>query len=147
MKKMKGNYYGGKYLEGRNRLERLDLFEGIVIGIYGNWLISLVDKITFTRVLVLFGITLWGYQPICLVLSFAFLLLLVGFSIFRPNLVTIRSVLVLSVGHFVGNWCALYVEGFTIKNTFFLVIGTLLFCVIYICELIRVRRIRLRVRE
>jgi len=119
--------------------DRLSLFEGIIIGIYGNWLISLLDKISFTKVTVIFDIVFWWYQPTCMILSFSCLILLVFFSIFRPHLVTRRLVFTLATGHFVGNYAGLWAEGFTIKTLFFLLIGTFLFFILYFIEIERMR--------
>lgn len=120
-------------------LDKLSIFEGIVIGIYGNWLISLLDKITFSRVPVFLGVVLWYYQAVCLVFSFACLLLLVGFSVFRPDSTTRLFVALMSIGHIVGNWCILYFEEFTLKNIVFLLVGVFLFFTLYACELYRIR--------
>jgi len=127
------------------QLRRLDLFEGILIGIYGNWLISLVEKITFTKVLVLFGFPLWWYQPFCIVFSFVSLILLIGFGIFRPDYLRGKVgrfwVLVLSFGHIMGISLALRLEVEFVQNYFFFGVGGLFFLLIYGCELIRIKRI------
>lgn len=123
-------------------ISRVNLFEGIIIGIYGNWLISFVDSIAFTKSLYFFGHELWFYQPVCMIFSFVCLILLIAIGIFRAELLTRGLVVILAIGHFVGMWASLYVEGFTFKNSFFLGIGGFLFLLIYSCELWRVREIQ-----
>ena len=125
--------------------DRLPLFEGIIMGIYGNWLISAVDKITFTQVLVVLGYPLWWYQQLCMICSFAFLILLVGLGAFRPRQIfrtrwAVPYYWILGVGHLVFILCALYVEGLSPRNLFFFAMGCILFFTIYSCELIGLRR-------
>ena len=119
--------------------DRLNLFEGIVIGIYGNWLISLLDKITFSRILVLYGISFDYLQPLSLLLSFSTLLILFAYSIFAPHVVTRRFWAIVGVGHLVGNYGALWVEGYTLKFAFFYVVGLVLFTILYYFETVRIR--------
>ena len=128
----------------RTSLTRLSLFEGIVIGIYGNWLISFVDRISFTKALVIGDTQYWLYQPIAIGFSFACLLLLVGIGVLKEHLLTRGLVFTLAVGHFAANWATFYVEGYTFSNGFFLAIGTLLFLLIYTSELSRLREINRR---
>jgi 4-amino-4-deoxy-L-arabinose transferase-like glycosyltransferase len=125
----------------RTSLTRLNLFEGIVIGIYGNWLISFVDKISFTKALVIGDTQYWLYQPIAVGFSFVCLLLLVGIGVLKEQLLTRGLIVMLAVGHFAANWAAFYVEGYTFSNGFFLAIGTLLFLLIYYSELFRLREL------
>jgi hypothetical protein len=119
-----------------------DLFEGIVIGIYGNWLISFIDKISFLREPIVLGVVFIGYQIMAVGLSFATLLILFAFSMFRPDTVTRWFGFVLGVGHVVGIFGALFAEGFTISLTVFYCIGVILFLIIYTLELRRVRMSR-----
>lgn len=119
--------------------DRINLFEGIVIGIYGNWLISLLDKITFSRVLVLYGISFDYLQPLSLLLSFSTLLILFGYSIFVPHVVTRGFWALVGAGHLVGNFGALWVEGYTFKFAFFYVVGFVLFTILYYFESFRIR--------
>lgn len=128
----------------RTSLIRLSLFEGIVIGIYGNWLISFVDRISFTKALVIGDTQYWLYQPIAVGFSFVCLLLLVGIGVLKEQLLTRGLIVILAVGHFTANWAAFYVEGYTFSNGFFLAIGTLLFLLIYTSELSRLREINRR---
>lgn len=125
----------------RTSLNRLNLFEGIVIGIYGNWLISFVDKISFTKELVIGQTNYWLYQPTCIVFSFVCLLLLVGIGVLKEDLLSRGLIAILAVGHVVGNWAAFYVEGYSFSNTFFLFIGIFLFLLIYMSELVRLREV------
>lgn len=117
--------------------ERLVLFEGIIMGIYGNWLISAVDKITFTQAL---------FQLFFMISSFAFLILFVGSWIFRPRWlfrnrrVGRYNVAVFGAGHLIFIYLALLAEGFSFKNLFFFTIGAILFFIIYYIELRRLKR-------
>jgi hypothetical protein len=132
----------------RTDLTRLNLFEGIVIGIYGNWLISFLDKISFTKALVISSTQIWLYQPFCIAFSFVCLLLLIGIGVLKEQLLTRGLVIMLAFGHLVANWAAFFVEGYTFSNIFFYAIGILLFSLIYISELVRSREInRQRAQE
>ena len=123
----------------QERLNRMNLFEALVIGIYGNWLISLVDKVSFLKEPNVFGVVFIGYQVMSVGLSFATLLILFAFSIFRPDTVTRWFGLILGVGHVTGNYGALWMEGWTTPLYIFYLIGLVLFCIIYSVELTRVR--------
>jgi len=120
------------------RLSRLNLFEGVVIGIYGNWLISLLDKVSFEKDVWPFGI--W-YQPMCILLSTSTLLLIFAFSIFKPAETTGRFWFVLEIGHAVGNYGALWSEGLLTspRLMIFLFIGIVMFYIIYYIEVLKVR--------
>jgi hypothetical protein len=128
---------GGFVLANQDGLGRLNLFEGIVIGIYGNWLISFVDKLSFGEVLV------W-YQPLCIFSSFFSLLLLFAFSIFRPRVVTRSFGFLLGFCHVVANFGALYAEGLAdmLDLKVFYWLGVALFLLIYIVEIRRVANAR-----
>jgi len=128
-------------------LNRLNLFEAVIFGLYGGWLISLVDKISFSDRIVGFFFTVlgtpsWVYQGSCLGLSFVTLLLLFGFSMFKPNFMTRRMAFVLGFGHIAGNYAVLWAEGLTSRLVIFWAIGTCLFFIIYAIELRRVRIVR-----
>jgi len=125
----------------RTSLTRLNLFEGIIIGIYGNWLISLLDKISFTKALVIGETQFWYYQPFCIATSFVCLLLLVGIGVLKEQLLTRGLVVTLAFGHLTANSAAFFVEGYTFSNSFFLAIGILLFWLIYTSELVRSREV------
>ena len=122
-----------------DRLNRLNLFEALVFGIYGNWLISFLDKISFTKFPSIFNIFGEGYQIVCVGLSFSCLLILFAYSIFRPNAATKWFIMILYLGHVVGIYGAFFVEGLTIPNTVFLLIGFTLFAIIYLIELQRIK--------
>jgi hypothetical protein len=133
--------------EDRHRqelLNRLNLFEAVVFGLYGGWLISFVDKISFSdkaisSIFLIFTASSWAYQGVSVALSFFTLLLLFGFSMFKPNFMTRSWAFILGFGHSISNYGALWAEGLTIRLFMFWVIGTLLFCIIYAIELRRVR--------
>ena len=122
--------------------DRLSLFEGIIIGIYGNWLISLIDKISFTTPLVVAGYSLSWFQPFLVTLSIACLISLVAIGIFGGKLETRWEVVLLSVGHFAPICISLYVEGLILKDMFFLGIGGILFFMVYTSELWRARQLQ-----
>lgn len=131
-----------------DRLNRLNLFEVIVFAIYGSWLISfLSDKISFSKfpkVLNIFGV--W-YQPVCVVLAFACLLFLFIYSIYAPNVITKRLLIILYVGHIIGIYGAFFVEGFTISNDVFILIGFTLFIITFFLELQRIKIAREKQRK
>jgi hypothetical protein len=80
--------------------DQMNLFEGIIIGIYGNWLISLIDKISFTTPLIVGGYSLPWFQPFLIMLSIACLISLIAVGIFGGKLETHWEVLTLGLGHF-----------------------------------------------
>lgn len=123
-------------MANQENIDRINLFEGVVIGIYGNWLISLLDKISFEKKGQFAGS--W-YQPLCIITSFSTILLLFAFSIFRPEFINKRMGFLLGFGHAVANIGALWVEGMTSKMWFFSLVGTFLFYIIFIIEMQRVR--------
>jgi len=121
--------------------ERISLFEGIIIGIYGNWLISLFDKISFTTPVIISGYSLSWFQPFLIGLSIACLILLIAIGIFGGKLETRWEVLMLGLGHFAPICFSLSVEGLILKDIFFLGIGGILFFMIYVSELWRARQV------
>jgi len=123
------------------RRDRLLLFEGIIIGIYGNWLISLIDKISFTKNLIISGIEIPFVQPILILISFACLILLIAIEIFQPRLLTRWSVAIIANIHWVTYWFVLLGEDTAPKTIMFLLIGILLYMMIYFCEAYRAGRI------
>jgi hypothetical protein len=128
----------------KDELNRLNLFEALVFGIYGNWLISFVEKISFLKYPASFSIFGGAHQGVCVGLSFSCLLILFAYSIFRPQDTTKWFVYILYVGHIVGNYGAFSAEGWTISNLAFSFIGTILFVIIFFIE---VGRIRIRKRN
>lgn len=74
------------------RNEQLMLFEGIVIGIYGNWLVSLIQMITFTTSLV-------AIQIILVVASLVSLVSLLAIGVFGGRFENHYVVMVLAFLH------------------------------------------------
>jgi hypothetical protein len=118
--------------------ERLVLFEGIILGIYGNWLISLVERISYKPFAVLGPLADW-YQPYCLLASFGCLSLLVALGVFQPKYLSRWLVALTAVGHVSANYAVLYVEGVNLENAVFFLIGAVLFFLIYLVELVRIK--------
>ena len=116
------------------QLNRLTIFEALVFGIYGNWLISLLDKVSFDKSVWIFG--LW-FQPFWILMSFFTIILLFFCSIYRPKFVTGNFGILLGFGHAASNYLVLWAEGIFIKLFFFYWIGTVLFFVLYPIELRR----------
>ncbi|MFX0000433.1 MAG: hypothetical protein ACFE9Q_08915 [Candidatus Hodarchaeota archaeon] len=112
---------------------RLALFEGIIIGIYGNWLVSLIQMISFISPLIIL-------QSILTIFSLSCLIALLAIRIFGSRLESRIEVLVLSCGHFLPLCITLIIERLLIKDAFFLMIGLILFIMIYYAEFERVRR-------
>ncbi len=103
----------------------LDLFEGILIGIYGNWIISLVDKVNLDQ---------W-YKPIAVIVSFICLILFFLVRVFKPELMLENRVLLLYLGHAFGIAWSL---DYTVHNALFLGVGAILFIAIYKIDMERV---------
>lgn len=122
------------------RLKRLDLFEVVVFGLYGNWLITfLSDKISFEKFPI--GLNVFGswYQDVCVGLAFGCLLLLFGLSVFRPDLTRWWSLFIIYMGHTASIFMAFVVEGMTKSNLIFMAIGLVLFYLTFIIELRRIK--------
>lgn len=111
---------------------RLALFEGIIIGIYGNWLVSLIQIISFASPLIIL-------QSIITIISLSCLIGLFAIGIFGGRLESRIEVVVLSFGHFFPICIALIIERSLIKDAFFLMIGGILFIMIYYAEFKRVK--------
>nr|KXH71744.1 MAG: hypothetical protein AM325_02600 [Candidatus Thorarchaeota archaeon SMTZ1-45] len=123
------------------RNEQLMLFEGIVIGIYGNWLITLIQQITFTAILV-------NLQIILTLVSLSSLIVLLAIGVFGGRLENHYVVLLLAFLHFIPICITLAMESLLIPDAFFLVIGGILFSMIYMAEHTRARaaeRVRKRI--
>ena len=120
--------------------DRHSLFEGIIIGIYGNWLISLIEMISFTEPLVIGTLSLVWFQPFLIILSILCLIALVAIGIYGGKLETHWEVILLAIGHFTPISISLYVEGLIIQDIFFLAIGAPLFSMIYVVEYMRAKR-------
>jgi len=111
---------------------RLALFEGIIIGIYGNWLVSLIQIISFVSPLIIL-------QSILTIISLGSLIGLFAIGIFGGRLKSRIEVILLSFGHFLPICIVLIMERLLIKDAFFLMIGGILFIMIYYAEFKRVK--------
>jgi len=112
---------------------RLALFEGIIIGIYGNWLVSLIQMISFLSPLILL-------QSILTIISLGCLIALFAIGIFGSQLESRIEVIVFSCGHFLPLCVTLIIERLLINDAFFLMIGGILFIMIYYAEIKRAKR-------
>jgi len=112
---------------------RLALFEGIIIGIYGNWLVSLIQIISFNSPLIIL-------QSILTLISLGSLVALLAIGIFGSRLESRIEVFILSCGHFLPICITLILERLLIRDAFFLMIGGILFIMIYYTEFKRVTR-------
>jgi hypothetical protein len=120
-------------------LNRWNLFEAILFGIYGNWLIAFLDKVSFLKAPINFNIFGFWFQSVCVGLAFFCLPTLVYFSIFRSKEVTRGLILVLYLGHIIGVLGALFVEEWTASLLVFYLIGFSLFIIIYSIQIQRIR--------
>ncbi|MBY8999947.1 MAG: hypothetical protein KGD64_03450 [Candidatus Heimdallarchaeota archaeon] len=121
-------------------ISRISLFEGIIIGIYGNWLISTILIISFSSVIF--------WLQICLVLlSIASLVALLWIGIVGGKLDTSLEVILLAIGHYIPLAASLIIERRAIGDIFHLIVGALLFAVIYYTEYVRARKIKLRFKK
>ncbi|MFX0086043.1 MAG: hypothetical protein ACFFAU_10225 [Candidatus Hodarchaeota archaeon] len=119
---------------------RLALFEGIIIGIYGNWLVSLIQMKSFLSPLII-------VQSILTIISLSSFVVLLAIRIFGSRLESPIEVFILSCGHFLPICITLIIERLLIQDAFFLMIGGILFgkeSVITDKPRIQGRRIRLR---
>ena len=116
----------------RQTNEQLMLFEGIIIGIYGNWLISLIQLITFTSALIV-------PQVILTLVSLLSLVVLLALGVFGGKWENHYIVLVLAFFHYIPLCISLALERLLIQDVFFLVIGGILFSMIYMAEHTRAR--------
>lgn len=111
---------------------RLALFEGIIIGIYGNWLVSLIQIISFNSPVIIL-------QSILTIISLSCLIALLAIGIFGGRLESRVEVVTLSFGHFLPICITLIIERLLIQDAFFLMIGGILFIMIYYAEFKRVK--------
>ncbi len=111
---------------------RLALFEGIIIGIYGNWLVSLIQIISFNSPLILL-------QSLLTIISLSCLIGLLAIGIFGSRLESRIEVVFFSCGHFLPICITLIIERLLVKDAFFLMIGGMLFIMIYYAEFKRVK--------
>jgi hypothetical membrane protein len=114
------------------RSEQLMLFEGIVIGIYGNWLVSLIQMMTYTGSLVFL-------QAALTLISLLSLVALLAIGVFGGRLENHYIVLILTFLHYLPLCAALAIEGLALQDAFFLVIGGILFSMIYMAEYTRAK--------
>ena len=119
-------------------LNRWSLFEALLFGIYGNWLITFLDKVSFLRAPIYLNIFGFWYQSVCVGLAFFCLPLLVYLSIFKPMQTRRSYILIAYLGHFVGILGALSVESWTISLLIFYLIGVAFFIAIYVIQVIRI---------
>jgi hypothetical protein len=120
-------------------LNRWNIFEALLFGIYGNWLIAFLDKVSFLRVPINLNIFGFWYQSVCVGLAFFCLPLLFYISIFKSKETKRSFILVLYFGHLIGILGALFVEQWTISLLAFYLIGAALFIVIYYIQIIRIK--------
>ena len=120
--------------------ERWFLFEGIIIGIYGNWLINLILLISFNSDFLVI-------QTILICISFICLILLFALGIFGGRLETKFEVTILTIGHFIPICITLIVERLFFADIFYLFIGGILFFMIYYSEFIRVKELKQKKKE
>jgi hypothetical protein len=113
-----------------HRNDQLMLFEGIIIGIYGNWLVSLIQLITFSAVLLIHQIAL-------ILLSLLSLVILLAVGVFGGKWENHYVVLVLAFLHYVPLCISLLLQNPPIQDLFFLLIGGILFSMIYMAEYAR----------
>lgn len=103
----------------------LDFVEGIIIGVYGNWLISLIDKIDFESLQLLeYFLLLASFLAFILY----FLLILDGRQIgsFYTNLLLIGI-------HYYG-WLSVYLREITPEKILFSLVGLFLFFAMFVAE-------------
>jgi len=119
--------------------ENISLFEGIIIGLYGNWLISLIDKISFTQPLRIGGLSVSWFQPFLFLVSILSLIGLIAIGIFGGRLETRKEVSILSIFHILPIGLSFYLENLLLKDLFFLSIGGIQFAIIYSTEYLRAK--------
>ncbi len=112
--------------------EQMMLFEGIIIGIYGNWLVTLIQLITFTSALII-------PQIILTLVSLVSLVVLLALGVFGGKFENHYVVLVLAFLHYAPLCITLVLERLLVQDGFFLVIGGILFFMIYMAEYTRAR--------
>jgi hypothetical membrane protein len=116
------------------RNEQLMLFEGIVLGIYGNWLVTLIQLVSFTA-------TLIAIQVALSLVSLVSLIALLAIGVFGGKLENHYVVLMLAFLHFIPLCITLAMERLLIQDAFFLMIGGILFSMIYMAEHTRARNV------
>ncbi len=124
-------------LEKIQKMGRIALFEGIIIGIYGNWLVSIIVLISLTSNFI------W-LQILLLCISILSLVALLWIGVAGGKLDSKLEVIGLAFGHFVPLSAALLIERRLLSDIFLLILGALLFSVIYYTEYVRARKTVLR---
>ena len=114
--------------------ENLMLFEGIIIGIYGNWLVTLIQLITFTSALLI-------PQVLLTLISLLSLVILLALGVFGGKWENHYVVLLLAFLHYIPLCATLAIESLLPQNVFFLLIGGILFSMIYMAEYTRARSV------
>jgi hypothetical protein len=105
----------------------LDLYEGIIIGIYGNFLIALVDKIDFGAI-PLFDTALLFVSYLAFIIYFIYQI-----SAEHPMTAFWMNILLLAF-HYYGWLSAYLIQGITIERVFFSFVGVLLFGALFSAE-------------
>jgi hypothetical protein len=112
--------------------DQLMLFEGIIIGIYGNWLVSLIQLLTFPPAIVIAQVSLT-------LISLFSLVILLAIGVFGGRWENHYIVLVLTIFHYFPLCISLALERFQVQDAFFLLMGGVLFFMVYIAEYIRAK--------
>jgi len=110
----------------------LDFLEGIIIGIYGNWLISLIDKINFE--------TLSPLYIVFLSVSFTVFAWLFIWTIVKGHPISFGKTIVVLAVHFSFWFIPYTIQGvFSIEKSFFSFVGATLFLALIFAEMARTR--------
>lgn len=112
-----------------SRRSNLDFVEGIIIGIYGNWLISLIDRIDFESIQPL-------YFAILLVSFVAFVIYFIYLLSEKAEITSLRKNLLLTGFHYCG-WLLVYYEygiGTFAEKVFFSLLGMFLLSILLLAE-------------
>ena len=113
-----------------HRNDQLILFEGIIIVIYGNWLVSLIQLITFSSSSIVLQILL-------ILISLLSLVILLAIGVFGGKWENHIVILVLAFLHYVPLCISLLLQNPPIQDVFFLILGGILFFMIYMAEYTR----------
>lgn len=133
-----------KQLSIRQRLDRLTIFEAVVVGIYGNWIISFLDGLNFTNKGTILGFSIPYIQGLLVGFTFFTLLIFFVYTIFSPESVTKFFALIMAIGHIVGIGAIFQLEvmtpeGMTMKTWLFYILGIWLYSILFLTEIFRVR--------
>jgi hypothetical protein len=98
----------------------LDLYEGIIIGIYGNFLIAIIDKINLQ--------TISHFNLALLFVSYLAFIVYFIYQISAEHPMTTFKMNLLLIGFHYGGWLSAYLlQGITTERAFFSFVGVLLF--------------------